>query len=309
MSSFHPIPEGFGEQFMEKTPSLDRVAILGLGLMGASLGMALRAKKLARSVVGYDVMPGVARRARARGAIDAVVTTPTEAVEGALLVVLAAPIMAMRDLLAAIAHHLDAHVVVTDLGSTKAQVVSWAEELLPHPDQFVGAHPMVGSERSGVEAAEASLYDGGVWCLTPTPRTRPESLKVVYDLTVYGLGASLVLVPPDQHDAAVAVVSHLPLLAATALTLAASNDPQWGIAQMLAAGGFRDTTRVASGDPRMARDICLTNSQPLLEALDAYLASLQRLRDAVAARDPDIGEQFAEAQRRRDAWLASRGGA
>jgi prephenate dehydrogenase len=113
----------------------------------------------------------------------------------------------------------------------------------------------------------------------------------------------------EEHDAAVATISHLPLLAAAALTLTAGASPAWPLAQQLAAGGFRDTTRVASGDPRMARDICLTNRQPILDALDAYLAQVQRLREAVAAGDREIEGTFAAAKGIRDAWMEGRQGA
>jgi prephenate dehydrogenase len=281
-----------------------RVAILGLGLMGASLAMALRASGAARTVAGYDAAPGVAARARADGAIDSAAASPAAVVAGADLVVLAVPVLAMRELLAAIAPHVAPGALVTDLGSTKAAIVAWAEELLSDPRSFAGGHPMTGRERSGVAAAEPQLYQGCVWCLTPGPRTSAATLARLAAL-VERLGAQPTVLDPDQHDAAVAAVSHLPLLAATALALTASARPDWPTAQSLAADGFRDTTRVASGDPRMARDICLSNAQPILDCLDAYLATLRSLRDAVAARDAAVEETFATARQARDAWLAS----
>jgi prephenate dehydrogenase len=123
-------------------------------------------------------------------------------------------------------------------------------------------------------------------------------------MLVAGLGARPHVLAPDHHDAAVASISHLPLLAATSVFLAAARMPRWLEARTLAAGGFRDTTRVASGDPRMARDICLTNTESILEALDAYLATLHEFRALLAARDPAIEEVFAHARALRDAWLA-----
>jgi prephenate dehydrogenase len=284
----------------------DRVAILGLGLMGASMGLALRAAGAVRTIAGYDSAAGVAERARERGAVDIAATSPADAVAGSDLVVLAVPVLATRELLAAIAPRLAHSAVVTDLGSAKAQVVAWAEELLPDPSRFVGGHPMTGRERSGVAAAEPALYQGCVWCLTPGLRTSSDALSRLTAL-VERLGAHATVLDPNQHDAAVAAVSHLPLLAAAALTLTASDRPDWPIARSLAAGGFRDTTRIASGDPRMARDICLTNTQPILDCLDAYLATLRSLRDALAARDPAIEETFAAAKRARDAWVAGAG--
>ncbi|MBF6589919.1 MAG: prephenate dehydrogenase/arogenate dehydrogenase family protein [Ktedonobacterales bacterium] len=283
-----------------------RVAILGLGLMGASLGLALRTHAPARhSIAGYDAAPGVAARARALGAVDTPCQAVAEAVAGANLVVLAAPVLALRELLAAIAPHLAAGAVVTDLGSVKAAVVAWAEELLPDASRFVGGHPMTGRECSGVAAADPTLYRGHTWCLTPTARTAPLALRRVQAMA-RRVGARPRVLDATRHDAAVAAISHLPLLAAAALALTASADPDWPEARRLAAGGFHDTTRVASGDPRMARDICLTNTQPVLACLDRYLATLQALRARVAAGDASIETCFAQAKRARDAWLAER---
>lgn len=284
-----------------RPPHFARVALLGLGLMGASLGLALREAGAATEVAGYDAAPGVAVRARERGAITVACASVAEAVRGADLVVLAAPVLALRSLLADIAPHLGERALVTDVGSTKAQVRAWAAALLPWGVTFVGGHPMAGAERSGVEAADPSLYHGCVWCLTPTAETPPAALAALSSL-VERLGAHPLVVDAEAHDAAVAAISHLPLVAAVALTNAVAGRPDWALAQHLAAGGFRDTTRVAAGNPRMARDICLTNTQPLLAALDGYLAELHALRAALAAGDPNIEARFQMAQTTRTAW-------
>ncbi|HEY1390660.1 MAG TPA: chorismate mutase [Ktedonobacterales bacterium] len=284
-------------------PAVERVAILGLGLMGASLGMALRERGVARQVVGFDADPGVSERARARGAIDIACASVAEAVAGSDLVVLAAPLLAMRDLLAEIAPLLAETTVVTDLGSVKAPVVSWAESLLREPGQFVGGHPMAGSEQSGIEAANRSLFDGCVWCLTPTDRTGATALNRVMRV-IEAVGAHPRAMPAEQHDQAVALASHLPLVAASALTLTTARSPDATEALALAAGGFRDTTRVASGSPRMARDICLTNTTPLIAALDTYIATLQSFRGQLAERSPTLEETFAMAKDARDRWVA-----
>jgi prephenate dehydrogenase len=226
-----------------------------------------------------------------------------EAVAGADLVVLAAPVLALRDLLAAVGPHLTGHALVTDLGSVKAPVLAWAEELLPDPARFVGGHPMAGKERAGIEAAEAALYQGCVWCLTPSANSTEEDIERLERLIV-ALGAHPRRMEPDAHDAAAATISHLPLVAASALALTAAESPSWPLTRALAAGGFRDTTRVASGDPRMARDICLANREPLLAALDAYLATLHTLRARLAEGDPGVEEEFARAKQVRDSWLS-----
>ena len=280
----------------------ERVAILGLGLMGASLGMALRAGEFARMVAGYDAAEGVAVRARERGAVDEACASVAETVKGADLIVLAAAPLALRDLFGAIGPHLSEEAVVTDVASTKAAVMRWAEELLPRPERFVGGHPMAGKEQSGVEAAEASLYRGCAWCLTRAERTMPEALARVRGLVI-ALGARPIELTSERHDVAVAAISHLPRVAAAALTLTATDDPSWTDGAPLAAGGFRDTTRVASGDPRMARDICRTNAPALVACLDAYIVRLQALRGQIASGDAEVEGVFAQARGRREDWL------
>lgn len=282
-----------------------RVAILGVGLMGASLGLALRAAALAEVVAGYDLAPGVAARARERGAITDACACVEQAVYGADLVVLATPVLAIRDLLAEMAPHLRDGALVTDLGSTKAEVLSWATDLLPRAAHCVGGHPMAGAERSGVEAALPTLYRGCVWCLTPLRDTPSDALATLVWM-VERLGARPLVLDAEAHDAAVAAVSHLPLLVAVALTNTAAGRADWELAQRLAAGGFRDSTRIAAGDPRMARDICLTNRQPVLDALDAYLAEVHALRSLIAAGDTAIEACFTLAQATRSGWMPAR---
>jgi prephenate dehydrogenase len=279
-----------------------RVAILGLGLMGASLGMALRAAGVARLVAGYDASPGVAERARERDAVELPCATIPQAVAEADLVILAAPIRATPDLLSAIEPYLTPDALVTDLCSVKARVVTWAERILPDPARFVGGHPMAGGERSGVEAAHANLYTGCIWPLTPTSRTSPEAIARI-SLLIGRLGATPILLDPSEHDAAVALVSHLPRIAAIALILAAARATSWPVARDLAAGGFRDTTRVASGGPRMTLDICLANAPALLASLDAYIDELQSLRARIASGEVTLEDTFASAKQTRDTWL------
>lgn len=280
-----------------------RVAILGLGLMGGSLALALRAAGLAAQLSGYDALLATMARALALGVIDEPAASPAQAVAQADLVVLAAPVGASGALLAALRTSLAPDALVTDLGSTKAQVVAWATETLLDPARFVGGHPMTGSERSGVEAASATLYGGITWCLTPTAQTAPHALERMRGLVV-ALGAHPLELSPDRHDHLVAGASHLPLLAATALVQAVTGGGDWPDLAQLAASGFRDTTRVASGDPVMARDICLTNRAEIVGWLDSYLTTLHTLRAQVAAGAPDALEaSFRAARDARDAWL------
>jgi prephenate dehydrogenase len=280
----------------------ERVAILGLGLMGASLGMALRAAEVARVVTGYDAGPDIAERARERGAIDLACVDIPQAVAEADLIILAAPIRAAPDLFSAIAPCLTPVALVTDLCSVKAPIVSCAERILPDPSHFIGSHPMTGSEHSGVEAARADLYVGCTWPLTPTERTAPEAIARL-SWMIGRLGATPLLLDPAEHDAAVALISHLPRIAASGLVLTAAQSSSWPVARGLAAGGFRDTTRVTSGDPAMMYDICGANATALLSALDAYIETLRSLRARIASEDLTLEDTFTSAKQTRDDWL------
>jgi prephenate dehydrogenase len=290
---------------MEPTQEpFERVAILGLGLMGASLGMALRAAGVARVVTGYDVGPGVAGRSRERGAIDIASADAPTAVAGADLVILATPIRATPDLFTALAPHLAPGALVTDLCSVKAHIVSRAERMLPDPSHFVGGHPMTGSEHSGVEAARAALYDGCIWALTPTEHTAPEA-GARLSWMIGRLGATPLLLEPAEHDAAVALISHLPRIAASGLILTATQSASWPVARELTSGGFRDTTRVASGDPGMMYDICGSNRSAVLASLDAYIEILRSLRARMANGDTTLEDTFSDARQARSDWLSA----
>jgi prephenate dehydrogenase len=294
-----------------------RVAIIGLGLMGGSLGLALRAAHadrnagrnapgpLVSAVAGYDAAAGVAERAVARGALDLVCATAAEAVRAADLVVIATPALAAEQTLRAVAAHLAPDVVVTDLCSVKAPLVRLASQALAYPQRFVGGHPMAGLERAGIEGATAELYHGARWALTPTPLTAPDALQRLRALVV-ALGAEPLEMDAEAHDAAVAGVSHLPMLLATALTQTLAEADDWPAMAALAAGGYRDTTRVAAGDPVMWRDIALTNRTALLARLDAFTATLAHLRALIAAGDAaQIEAALREAQTARLAWEAT----
>ncbi len=282
----------------------NRVAIIGLGLIGGSIGLALHRAKGAREITGYDLGKGICDRAHKIGAIDQPYTALADGVRGAELIILATPVGAMRSLLQDIAPHVSAGAVVTDVASTKAQVINWAEEFLPTSVSFVGGHPMTGKEVSGVEAADASLFRNRIYCLTPTVRTRPAAINKVSTF-VEMLGARTRFLEPAEHDGQVAGVSHLPFVASIALVETVTKGPAWGDASMLAASGFRDMSRLAAGNPEMYRDICLTNSEAITHWLDEYIATLTQLRDRIAAHDRNLNETFAGVQQERLQWQAS----
>ncbi|HET7640409.1 MAG TPA: prephenate dehydrogenase/arogenate dehydrogenase family protein [Ktedonobacteraceae bacterium] len=282
----------------------NRVAILGLGLIGGSIGLALHKAKAAQQVVGYDLGKGVMNQARKVGAIDQPYSALADAVRGSELIILATPVGAMKVLLQDIASAILPGAVVTDVASTKVQVITWAEEFLPSTVAFVGGHPMTGKELSGVEAADASLFQNRIYCLTPTARTNPNAITKVSTL-IEALGARVRFLEPAEHDGQVAGVSHLPFLSSIALMNTVSQSSAWGDAALLAAGGFRDATRLAGGNPEMYRDICLTNAEALTRWLNEYIRSLSTLRDRIAEHDRSLDETFAKAQQLRQQWQAT----
>ena len=210
----------------------------------------------------------------------------------------------MRSLLQDIAITATPGAVVTDVASTKAQIISWAEEFLPTSVAFVGGHPMTGKELSGVESADAALFQGRIYCLTPTAHTRPVAINKV-SILIEALGARVRFLEPAEHDGQVAGISHLPFVASVALMKTVAEGPAWGDAAMLAAGGFRDMSRLAAGNPEMYRDICLTNSEALTRWLNEYITTLSELRDRIAVHDRSLAETFARAQQLRLQWQAS----
>jgi prephenate dehydrogenase len=279
----------------------NRVAIIGLGLIGGSIGLALHKAKAAQQITGYDLAKGISNQARKIGAIDQPYSALADAVRGAELVILATPVGAMRSLLQDVAAALSPGAVVTDVASTKVQVISWAEEYLPSSVAFVGGHPMTGKELSGVQAADATLFQGRIYCLTPTARTRSIAITKVSAL-IEALGARLRFLEPAEHDGQVAGVSHLPFIASIALMNAVGGGAAWSDAAMLAANGFRDITRLAAGNPEMYRDICLTNSESITRWLNEYIATLSGLRDRIAAHDRGLDETFVRARQMRLEW-------
>ena len=247
-----------------------RAAVVGTGLIGASIGMALRG--LGWHVTGRDRDEGHAARALAAGALDAVGDDPD-----AELTFVATPVSAVAT---EARRALAGGGYVTDVGSVKAPIVATVD----HP-RFVGGHPMAGSEQEGVEGAEAALFQGATWVLTPTAGTDPAAYAQVR-ATVSSVGADVVAVPPERHDALVAVVSHVPHLTAAALMcIAAEGAEEHAALLRLAAGGFRDMTRVAAGHPGIWPDICVENRAAIVDALDRLRSSLTAVRDLVSTAD------------------------
>jgi prephenate dehydrogenase len=279
---------------MRPAALFDTVVIAGVGLIGGSIGLGVRQRFLANRVIGLDRDPVSLEAARGMGIIDEAQLSPGPWLERADLVLLAAPVRDLVELARSLEPFLSADAILTDVGGVKQGPV----EALAHL-RFVGGHPMAGSERIGVQNADAALLENAVWVLTPTPETDVRALQRV-EAFVENLGARPIRVDPAQHDRLVAAVSHVPYLAAVALTRLVAEDHDRDLLTLLAAGGFRDLTRVASGSPRMSRDMVVGNAGPVREALHALTRQLELLSDLLA--DPDaLLEQTEAAKRTRDA--------
>ncbi|HEY8449004.1 MAG TPA: prephenate dehydrogenase [Bacillota bacterium] len=283
---------------------MDRVAILGLGLIGTSLGLALHRLPQPPQVVGYDRDPAARTRAARRHAIDRATFTPEDAVAEADLVVLATPVRTIVPLVGEIAPHLRPGTVLTDTGSTKAAIVAAVAEQFPEI-AFVGGHPMAGRLTQGTDDADAALFDGTVYCLTPTAMTpEPAIARVV--AFVQAVGARPHFLAPVEHDGLVAAVSHLPYLLATTLMASVAAQAGWQEMALLAAGSFRTMTRLVDADPTMYADICLTNREAIIRQVDHYIAALEAVRAAINAGDESLREQFGAVRNTYQAWLRQR---
>ena len=267
---------------------MTRVAIIGTGLIGASLGMALRTVGEVTAVVGYDHDPEQLATATRRGAVDAAADALAAAVADADVVVLGVPAKVMAPLVASLGDTLRPGTVVTDVASVKRDVVADLERAVPAGVHVVGGHPMAGSHERGAEHATGDLFVGATYLLTPTPQTDADAYRTVNRL-IGAIGARVLAVDPEAHDLLVAVVSHLPQLTATTLmNLAAERARrQHAGLLLLAAGGFRDATRVAASNPQMWIDICRENRDAIVAVLDEYSARIGQLRMALFEGDFD----------------------
>ncbi len=290
-----------------------RIAIIGLGLIGTSLGIALRSADSKKDpmgnieVVGYDLSSDNAKEARVRLAIDKIMPTLAEALKGTHLTILAVPARSIPEVMQQIAPLLESGSVVTDVTSTKTQVMQWAAQYLPN-NTFIGGHPMAGREQSGPKAAVHDLFKESIYCLCLGNNTPPEAIALC-EAVVDRIGAKSYFIDPIEHDAYVAGISHLPFVMASTLVNATTSTSSWREMAALAATGYRDTTRLASGDVTMHRDIALTNHEALTRWIDASIDQLTALKTALAAGDEAaVATFFAGAHTARNEWLNQKRG-
>jgi len=280
-----------------------RVTIVGLGLIGGSLGLALKESSVELELVGHDARNEVARRAHKRGAIDKIDWNLVSACDRADLVLIATPALAVKEVLQHIGPELKEGCVVSDTAGSKAQVVQWADELLPPGVSFVGGDPMVGAEGSGIDAARADLFKDKVYCLTPAAKAEPGAVKLVAGL-VGLLGARPFFLDAAEHDGLVAAIDHLPFAMSAALLNLVAHTPSQRELRRMVGPTFHRATHLASTDPLTYRDLCLTNRDALLRWIDASRQSLAELRALIAeGNEKQLAAFFDDAFATREEWL------
>jgi prephenate dehydrogenase len=285
---------------------LKKVAIFGVGLIGGSFALALTRAGRVDQIAGFGRSAEVLVRAQALGIIDTISASAEEAVRDADLVLIAAPVAQTGAILRAIAPHLQPGTVVTDAGSTKADVVAAARAALGDKiGQFIPGHPIAGREQNGPEAAIADLYSGKKVVLTTLPENSADDIDRVASAW-QACGAQIHRLSAEDHDRVFAAVSHLPHLLSYALVDDIARKPHAELLFQYAASGFRDFTRIAGSSPEMWRDISLANQPALLGELDAYLDQLQGLRRMLVERDgAGLEAVYANAQQARHNWISA----
>jgi prephenate dehydrogenase len=263
----------------------NQLGVIGCGLMGGSFALAMRHGGLVRRVAGYSKSPSTTERARRMGVIDVVAESALQAVSGSDIVLIAVPVSASEATFKAIRHLVEPHVLVMDVGSTKRDVVDAARRVLRERlPSFVPAHPIAGKETAGVEHADAQLYNGRKVILTPLAQTNPDHVRRATDAWS-GIGAQVLCMTPENHDAAFAAVSHLPHLLAFAYFNAVSQQPAGRDYLSLAGPGFRDFTRIAASDPSVWRDILSSNREEVLRQLEQVRRALDTFEGVMRSGD------------------------
>ena len=280
---------------------INRLTIIGVGLIGGSLALALKNARTVGRIVGYGRNLAHLQKAAELGVIDAYETEIGAAVRDADVIVLAAPVGSTLAILQSIKPHLSAQTIITDVGSSKGAVVQAAQQVFGDAlTNFVPGHPIAGTEKSGVEAAFPSLFQKRRVILTPLETTDAKAVRIVRDMWRQ-TGALVEQTSVEHHDHVLAATSHLPHMLAFALVDALATLDDKAEIFRFAAGGFRDFTRIASSDPQMWHDICVTNDKAIVAMLDVFMADLERLRNAINSGDSDyLLQVFTRAKKARD---------
>ena len=284
-------------------PRWQKIALVGVGLLGGSIGLAAKQRRLAGRVFGYVRRSAYAAECVAAGAVDEAGVDLLSAVERADLVVLCTPLSQMAELVSRLVPALAPGAIVTDVGSVKGSVCAEVEPLfIDSSAEFIGSHPMAGAERTSVAAARADLFQGAVCVVTPTAGSNKDAVRKVEEFWE-SLGGVPLRMSPEAHDDLVSRSSHLPHVVAAELANYVLSPVHPKEQAQLCATGFRDTTRIASGSPEMWRDIALANRKNLARVLGVFIEDLQEFQHALETQDAKAVEEFfRQAKERRDAW-------
>ena len=281
---------------------INKITIIGVGLIGGSLALALKERNLAKVVFGYGRDQSRLEEAQKSNVIDAFSTNIKEAIEEANIVVIATPVGTFKDILDQIEPLISSNVIITDVGSTKSDIVNIVNDVLKDNSScFIPAHPIAGKERSGFEVSDSKLYDGKKVIITPQETNSPESIDVI-DQMWKNVGADVDFMNAQSHDNLLGMTSHLPhMLAFSLVNYLVDQNPN---ASLYAGGGFKDFSRIASGDAVMWRDICLQNKNQIMNHLKGYKSTLDDLLEAINDEDSEkLGQLFTTAKKTRDSWL------
>jgi prephenate dehydrogenase len=270
---------------MKSSDKINRIVIAGVGLIGGSIGLALKRARFHGRIIGLGRRWSSLKNAIDAGAVDSATLDYEEALSDADLLVICTPVDVMPSIVEKALKHIPEGSVLTDVGSTKGQLVAEMEKLVPDGIHFVGAHPMAGSHKTGVSAADAAMFDGSVCILTPTESTDPGAVDMVTELWKR-MGARVEIMSPQDHDFLIAAASHLPHAAACALIqVVAGTENERGKAIDFTATGFADATRIAAGDPRVWKGIFLHNSEMVSSMLSRLEKEIADIRKALDDRD------------------------
>ena len=281
---------------------INKITIVGVGLIGGSLARALKEKNLAKTVFGYGRDRSRLEEAKKSNIIDDYSTQIEEAVNHADIIVIATPVGTFRNIFSKVKPLITDDVIISDVGSTKTNIVDIAKEILGDKSQrFVPAHPIAGKEKSGFEASDGNLYIGKKVIITPIEDNSSESIQVIESMWK-NVGAEVDFMSPQSHDDLLGMTSHLPhMLAFSLVNYLVDQNPS---ASIYAGGGFKDFSRIASGDAVMWRDICLQNKDKIITHLRGYQSTVEELIDAIDQEESDKLELlFATAKKTRDSWI------
>jgi len=285
-----------------------KITLIGVGLLGGSLGLAIRQRRLADMVVGFVRRAASVAECKRLRAVDHATRDVEGAVAGADLIILCTPLAQMRRLVKEMLPALKPGAIITDVGSVKASVIEELEALIAKVGaRFVGSHPMAGAEKTGVAAARADLFRDAICVITPTRRSDKAAVRMVGEFWK-AVGSRLLTLTPEEHDRLLSRSSHLPHVVAAELANFVLNQRHAKAQAAVCANGFRDTTRIASGSPEMWRDIALANRENLAAALQTFVSGLQDFRHALkSGNDKAVSMFFEKAKQRRDRWARKMG--